>query len=124
MTLARKRAKSGTRGRKLPLAGAKTRVGRASKRRADLERELKACRRETADARERLIEATKQQTATSEMLRVISNSPSDIQSVLDAVAENAARLCDASNARIWRLKDDLLRLVATYGESPATMDGR
>jgi PAS domain S-box-containing protein len=124
MTLARKRAKSGTRGRKLPLAGAKTRVGRASKRRADLERELKACRRETADARERLIEATKQQTATSEMLRVISNSPSDIQSVLDAVAENAARLCDASNARIWRLKGDLLRLVATYGESPATMDGR
>jgi len=58
------------------------------------------------------------------MLRVISNSPSDIQSVLDAVAENAARLCDASNARIWRLKDDLLRLVATHGESPATMDGR
>jgi PAS domain S-box-containing protein len=44
--------------------------------------------------------------------------------VLDAVAEHAARLCDASNARIWRLDDSLLRLVASYGESSATMDGR
>ncbi len=56
------------------------------------------------------------------MLRLISNSP--IQSVLDAVAEHAARLCDASNARIWRLEDNLLRLAASYGESSATMDGR
>ena len=57
-----------------------------------------------------------------EMLRLISNSP--IQSVLDAVAEHSARLCDASNARIWRLEDNLVRLVASYGESSATMDGR
>ena len=56
------------------------------------------------------------------MLRLISNSP--IQSVLDTVAEHAARLCDASNARIWRLEDNFLRLVASYGESSATMDGR
>jgi hypothetical protein len=77
-----------------------------------------------AHARERLIEATKQQTATSEVLRITSNSPSDIQSVLDALAENAARLCDAGNARIWRLGDNLLRLVASYEESSATIDGR
>ncbi len=75
-----------------------------------------------AHARERLAEAALQQTATSDMLRLISNSP--IQSVLDAVAEHAARLCDASNGRIWRLEDNLLRLVASYGESSATMDGR
>src|SRR5580700_6751263 len=118
----RKRAKSRTRGRKLHSTGAKTRVGRARKSRADLEQQLKACRREIAQARERLVEATLQQTATSEMLRLISNSP--IQSVLDAVAEHAARLCDASNARIWRLEVSLLRLVASYGESSATMDGR
>ena len=62
--------------------------------------------------------------ATSEVLRAISNAPSDIQSALDAVAEHAARLCDASNARIWRLEDNVLRLVASYGESSATMDGR
>jgi PAS domain S-box-containing protein len=122
VTLSRKRAKSRTRGRKLHSTAAKKRGGRARKTSADLERQLKACRRQIAQARERLAEATLQQTATSEMLRLISNSP--IQSVLDAVAEHAARLCDASNARIWRLEDDLLRLVASYGESLATMDGR
>jgi PAS domain S-box-containing protein len=120
--LSRNRARSRTRGRKLHLTGAKARVGRATKTRADLEQQLKACRREIAHARERLAGATMQQTATSEMLRLISNSP--IQSVLDAVAEHAARLCDASNARIWRLEDNLVRLVASYGESSATMDGR
>src|SRR5271170_2184035 len=122
VTLSRKRAKSQTRGRKLRPTEAKARRGRARKARADLERQLKACRQEIAHARERLAEATMQQTATSEMLRLISNSP--IQSVLDAVAEQAARLCDASNARIWRLEDNLLRLVASYRESSATMDGR
>jgi PAS domain S-box-containing protein len=122
VTLSRKGVKSRTRGRKPQLTEAKARVSRTRKSRADLERELKACRREITHARARLAEAAMQQTATSEMLRLISNSP--IQSVLDAVAEQAARLCDAGNARIWRLEDNRLRLVATYGESSATMDGR
>src|SRR5450631_1432936 len=95
------------------------RVGRARKSRSDLEQELRACRREIAHARERLVEATKQQTATSEMLRIISNSP--IKSVLDAVAENAARLCDANNAEIFRLENNLLRLAASYGEIPVVI---
>ena len=120
--MSRKRAKSRTRGRKLRLTGAKARLGRARKTRADLEQQLKACRREIAHARERLVEAMKQQNATSEMLRIISNSP--IQSVLDAVAENAARLCDADNAVIFRLDDDLLRPVAAYGKIPATSHAR
>src|SRR5216684_4631063 len=119
VTLSRKWAKSRTRGRKLHLTGAKARVGRARKTRADLERQLKACRREIAQVRERLAEATKQQTATSEMLRIISNSP--IKSVLDAVAENAARLCDANNAEIFRLENNLLRLAASYGEIPVVI---
>ena len=122
VSLSRKGAQCQTRGRKLHRTEAKTRIARARKTRAELEQQLKACRREIAHARQRLTEATMQQTATSEMLRLISNSP--IQSVLDAVAEHAARLCDASNARIWRLEDNLLRLVASHGESSATMDGR
>jgi PAS domain S-box-containing protein len=117
--LARKWAKSRTRGRKLHLTGVKMRVGRARKSRSDLEQELRACKREIAHVRERLVQATKQQTATSKMLRIISSSP--IQSVLDAVAENAARLCDANNAEIFRLEDNLLRLAASYGEIPVVI---
>jgi PAS domain S-box-containing protein len=107
------------RGHKPHVSKAKGRVGRARKTRTDLEQELKVCRREIAHARERLAEATMQQTATSEMLRIISNSP--IQSVLDAVAENAARLSDADNAEIFRLEDNLLRLAASYGQIPVVI---
>ena len=120
--MSRKWTKSRTRGRKLHLTEAKARVGRARKTRADLERQLKACKREIANARERLIEATKQQTATSEMLRIISDSP--LQSVLDAVAEHAARLCDSNHAEIYRLENNLLRLVAAYGDIPVHSQAR
>ena len=56
-----------------------------------------------------LKESLEQQTATSEILGVIASSPTDIQPVLDAVAENAARLCDASDALIFRVDGDVLR---------------
>jgi PAS domain S-box-containing protein len=64
-------------------------------------------------------EREKQQTSTSKILHIIANSP--IQSVLDAVAENAAQLSDASNAEIFRLENNLLRLVASYGEIPVVI---
>jgi GAF domain-containing protein len=74
---------------------------------------------ENAHLYRNVAEREKQQTATSEMLRLISNSP--IHSVLDAVAENAVRLCDANNAEIFRLEDNLLRLAASYGEIPVVI---
>ena len=63
-------------------------------------------------------EALEQQTATAEILRVISSSQTDIQPVLDAVAENAARVCGASDAVIFRIDQDSLRMVAAYGPLP------
>ena len=65
-----------------------------------------------------LTEALEQQTATSEILRVIASSPTDIQPVLDVVAENAARLCDALDGIILRVDGDTLRGVAKYGSVP------
>ena len=65
-----------------------------------------------------LTEALEQQTATSEILGVIASSPTDIQPVLDVVAENAARLCDAFDALIYRVEDDAFQLVAVYGPMP------
>src|SRR5215469_14356641 len=57
-----------------------------------------------------------QQTAISEILRVISNSPDDVQPVLDSVAEHAARICRAQVVDIILLEDNILRSAAVFGE--------
>ena len=67
-----------------------------------------------------LDEALQQQSATSEVLRVISRSPTELQSVLNMVGENAARLCDANNAVIYRLEGNMVRQIASYGGIPTT----
>src|SRR5262249_19135111 len=66
-----------------------------------------------------LKESLEQQTATSEILGVIASSPTDIQPVLDVVAENAARLCESLDAQIFRVEGDALHIVASYGPLPA-----
>ncbi len=66
----------------------------------------------------RLAEALEQQTATSEILRVISSSPTDLQPVLDAIVTTAARLCDAHNGAIFRFDGEAFRLAAAYNVSP------
>ena len=64
-----------------------------------------------------LTESLEQQTATSEILGVIASSPTDIQPVLDVIAENAARVCDSYDAMIRLVEGNLLRVVAHFGPS-------
>src|SRR6266496_1494670 len=59
-----------------------------------------------------LTEALEQQTATSEILRVISQSPTDVQPVFDAIAASAMRLCSASSSGVLTFDGDLVHIGA------------
>jgi hypothetical protein len=91
---------------------------------ADLREQLNLYARELTEAQKELdlrthelSEALDQQKATSEVLRVISNSPTDLQSALGAIAESAARLLDVADAEITSLEGDGLKLMAKHGSS-------
>jgi signal transduction histidine kinase/DNA-binding response OmpR family regulator len=85
---------------------------------ATLEQKVEERTRELAQANAGLTETLEQQTATAEILRVISSSPTDIQPVLDAVAQSATRLCDAYDAMIALREGDKLRVGAHHGPIP------
>src|SRR5262245_53056322 len=75
-----------------------------------------------ADALKREEEALEQQTATAEILSIISRSPTDLQPVLEAVAQNASRLCGAASVSLYRVEGRLMRKVAEQG-TPLTSLG-
>src|SRR3990170_8666911 len=93
-------------------------TARGKRSRAAPEQELVALRRELAEVRAEAAEAQEQLAATSGILRIISSSPTNLQPVLDTIAENAARVCGASDAVIRLIDGDALRRGAPYGPPP------
>ena len=73
---------------------------------------------EVAQLKREFHEAVEQQTATAEILRVISSSPGDLQPVFEAILENATRICEAKLGNLWLREGDKFRIVAVYGGSP------
>jgi two-component system NtrC family sensor kinase len=104
----------------------KTSVAKQAQINAEVHQQLaESLQRESATASENLRlsnalkESLEQQTATAEILGVIASSPNDLTPVLETIATNAARLCDATSAQVFRTDGEFLRLVANYGELPA-----
>jgi GAF domain-containing protein len=69
-----------------------------------------------------LTEALEQQTATSEILRVISSSPTDVQPVFDTIVANAVSLCTARMGAVYRFDGQLLHLVAHHNYPPEVLE--
>ena len=106
MTSSRKGAKSRTYGRKLRSTGtkARTRVGRVREPRVDLEK--------------RLAEALEQQAATSEVLRVISSSPGELEPVFETMLAKAVDICEAKFGTLMLREGDAFRIMAMHGALP------
>ncbi len=88
---------------------------------------LSELRQRTTDLTERtadLTEALEQQTATSEVLKVISTSPGHLEPVFDKMLENAVRICDAKFGNVYRRDGNALHLVSTHNTPPAFAEAR
>src|SRR5262249_31169946 len=94
-----------------PAFAVESAVSRDGHETAELRREIEVLKLKLAQSEER-------QSATSEILRVISSSPTDLQPVLDAVAESVARLCGVEDAVILRVRGDELYVAAGCGPLP------
>src|SRR5262245_56920024 len=90
----------------------------AERRNQELTKELSQARAELSQAKGELKEAREQQAATGGSLRGISNSPTDLQAILQEMATAAALLCDAYDAGVLQCAGDHLRLVAHRGHIP------
>src|SRR5262249_5289695 len=115
---------SRTQGRKSRSTGtkARARVSKGSTSLIELKKQLEARTRERDDAREHLVEALEQQTATSEVLRVISSSPGELGPVFQATLEKATRICGAKFGILFRYEGGAFHPAAMANVPPAFAD--
>ena len=119
VTSSHKGAKSRTHDRKSRSAGtkARARVRNEPNSLVELKKQLEERTRELAEAQE-------QQTATSEVLRVISSSPGDLQRVFEAILENATRICGAKFGTLYLYDGDAFHATAFHNAPPAFVEHR
>ena len=91
---------------------------------AELKTQLEVRTRELAETRKALAEALEQQTATSEVLKVISVSPGELEPVFDAILENATRICEAKFGTLYLYDGDVFRAEAFHNAPPAFVEAR
>jgi hypothetical protein len=85
----------------------------------DLEKKLEARTRELGEARKQLADALEQQTATTDVLQVISSSPGVLASIFEALLANAVRLCKANFGNLYLYEGGALRIAASHHVPPA-----
>jgi signal transduction histidine kinase len=110
VTLSFKGAKSPTRGRKLRSTGTKVRP------------RVGSIRSPQAELKSQLAQALAQQAATSEILRVISTSPADVQPVFETIVRNAVVLCGSLFANVFRFDGELLHFAAGHNVGPSYVE--
>jgi signal transduction histidine kinase len=86
---------------------------------ADLQNQLDQRTRELAEARKLLADALEQQTTTSEVLKVISSTPGDLEPVFQTMLANATRLCEANFGSLYLHERDAFRIAAMHNAPPA-----
>jgi GAF domain-containing protein/DNA-binding response OmpR family regulator/HAMP domain-containing protein len=84
--------------------------------------ELQEKNQAITEAHAKVTEALEQQTATSEILRVISSSPTDVQPVFDAIVDRSIKLCDASFGGLLRYDGEVLHIAAVHNVAPTKLE--
>ena len=100
---------------------ARARVVSSRESQAALIKDLKA---RACDLEKKLNEALEQQTATSEVLQVISSSPGELQPVFDAMLANATRICEATFGNMYLRDGEVFRIAAAHNTPPALLEHR
>ena len=89
-----------------------------------LEESYAGLEQKVEDRTRELTESLEQQTATSEVLRVISASPGDLAPVFDAMLHNATRICEAKFGTLYRFEDGKFQMAAQFGSTPELIEAQ